>query len=57
MQKLLDFSDIYKNPEFASSYVFELRKDSSSNYFVKILFRNDKFNEGINYRPVTIKGN
>lgn len=56
MQKLLDFSDIYKNPEFASSYVFELRKDSSSNYFVKILFRNDKFNEGINYRPVTIKG-
>lgn len=57
MQKLLGFSDDYKNPEFASSYIFELRKDRESNFYVKVLFRNDKFNEGINYYPVVIKGN
>ena len=56
MQKLLETSDKFLNPNFASAYVFELRKDKCDNYFVKVLYKNDKYPGGVTLNPVVIRG-
>ncbi|CAF0785670.1 unnamed protein product [Brachionus calyciflorus] len=45
MQKILNTSNKFVQPEFASGFVFELRKDVENNYYVQVFSKNNKFNE------------
>ena len=55
MQKLLGTSNIFANPNFASAFVFELRKDKCDQYFVKVLYKNDVYPGGVILDPVKVK--
>ena len=56
LEKLLNTS-ILVQPNFAASFVFELRCDQEGNYFVKVLFKDDLYPiEPIKLKPVTVYG-
>lgn len=57
MQKLLNTSTNFVQPDFASGFVFELRQDSNGTYYVRVLFKNNKASEPIALNPVAIDGN
>ncbi len=58
MQKLLETSDEFENPNFASAYVFELRRDAQERYYVQVLHKNNKYpDEEIKLSPVSVLGN
>lgn len=55
LQKLLGTSDEFSNPNFASAYIFELRKDEDGNYYVRLLHKNNKYpEEEIELTPVSV---
>lgn len=54
MQKLLNTSTEFIQPEFASGFVFELRKDSDNNYYVKVFYKNNKYPDPDELEPVTV---
>lgn len=56
MQKLLGTSTNFVQPNFASSFVFELRTDSANNYYVKVLYKNNKIFEPNYLMPATVDG-
>lgn len=43
-------------PDFCSGYIFELRNDTSGNYYVQILLKNSKPSEPITLTPINIAG-
>lgn len=56
LQKLLGTSRDFAQPNFASSFVFELRADSANNYFVHLLHKNNDIAKPNYLIPVTVKG-
>ena len=45
-------------PNFAASYIFELRQDNAGKYYVRVLNKNQYYpGDIIKFVPVTIKGN
>ena len=58
MQRLLAYSEPeeFLNPNFGSAFIFELHKDTSNNYFVKVLYKNDPYPQEINLIPFEIDG-
>lgn len=57
VQKILNTSDVFVQPEYVSGYIFELRNDTSGNFYVQVLYKNNKPNDPITFEPVTIYGN
>lgn len=43
MQKLLNTSTNFVQPNFASGFVFELRQDKFGKYYVQILSKNNEY--------------
>ena len=57
MHKLFNPSTTeYFLPIFGSGYIFELRNDTSGNYYVQVLLKNSKPNDPISINPVKIDG-
>lgn len=57
MQKILNTSTSFVQPNFASGFVFELRNDSSGNHYVQVLYKNNRFPDPDELNPVTVYGN
>lgn len=56
LKKLLNTPDKFIRPNYTSGFVFELRKDSAKNYYVKLFYKDNKANEPISFKPVSING-
>ena len=56
MQKLLETSDKFINPNFGSAFIFELRRDRQYNYYVKVLNKNDVYPGMIHFNTVKMNG-
>ena len=56
MQKILNTSNIFDQPHFASGFIFELRNDTKGNYYVQVLYKNNKPWEPIELTPVRVNG-
>jgi len=56
MQKLLDISDTFVQPNWACAFIFELRKDKHERFYVRILNKNQPYTDSIKFEPVAIKG-
>ena len=57
LQKIFYMSSTnFTIPDFASSYVYELRNDTRGNYYVQMLFKNNKAYDPITLTPIAIEG-
>ncbi|CAF0770893.1 unnamed protein product [Brachionus calyciflorus] len=56
MQKILNTSTNFVQPNFASGFVFELRNDTSGNYYIQVLYKNNKPWEPDHLTPVKVNG-
>ena len=56
LQKLLNTSTQFLQPDFTSGFVFELRKDAAGNYYVQVFYKNNKANDPISLTQVTVYG-
>ena len=58
IQKLLKTTKKFTNPNFASAFIIELRRDDDNNYYVRVLYKNENYpHEPIQFQSLTIKGN
>jgi hypothetical protein len=56
MQRLLNFSAVFVQPQFSASLIFELRVDNASNYYVNLLYKNNYPGQAITLQPVNVAG-
>jgi len=54
---LLGIAETCPQPNFAASYIFELRQDNAGKYYVRVLDKNNYYPGNIKFAPVAIKGN
>jgi len=54
---LLGISETIVQPNFAASFIFELRQDRGGKHYVRVLNKNQPYPGDIEFVPVTIKGN
>ena len=56
LQKLLNTTTKFKQPNYVSSFVFELRNDTKGAYYVQVLYKDQKPSDPIVLTPVAING-
>ncbi len=56
LQRLLDTSREFVNPNFGASYVLELRRDCDCGYYVSVAYKNDASLREVSFRPVNMGG-